>query len=64
MNLHSFRVHADGTVTWTLRHDNMPNKPKLEDNPERMGSEASARADQPSRPKCWQHSVVRPVERP
>ena len=21
MNMHSFRIHVDGTVTWTLRHE-------------------------------------------
>lgn len=26
--MHSFRVHADGTVTWTLRHEAVPSMPR------------------------------------
>ena len=26
--MHSFRIHVDGSVTWTLRHDHLPGKPK------------------------------------
>ena len=28
MTMRSFRVNVDGTVTWTLRHDNVLGKPK------------------------------------
>ena len=58
--MHSFRVHADGTVTWTLRHDLVPvQKPK----PEGKGDEAATNTEpskraQKSRARAADHAAL------
>jgi hypothetical protein len=55
--MHSFRVHADGTVTWTLRHDALPAKPKTE---KQQDEGATATSSEPS--KRTQRSRARAAE--
>ena len=43
--MHSFRVHTDGTVTWTVRHDSVQAKPK----PKGRGSETAPNTEPSNR---------------
>ena len=46
--MHSFRVHTDGTVTWTLKHETMLSKPEPKPKGTR-GQAETATNDEPSK---------------
>ena len=49
LNMHSFRIHVDGTVTWTLLHENLVQaKPEAKDKPA-MGEAMGSRKHEPSK---------------
>ena len=49
LNMHSFRIHVDGTVTWTLLHKNLVQaKPEAKDKPA-MGEAMGSRKHEPSK---------------
>ena len=48
MKMHSFRVHLDGTVTWTLQHDSVQDRPKPESKGPKTARTQRSRAPEPS----------------
>ena len=45
--MHSFRIHVDGTVTWTLWHENL-SMPKPTPKPTKVAEGATASSPEPS----------------
>ena len=57
--MHSFRVHVDGTVTWTLRHDILPGKPKLEGKGEQTAKSLEpSKRTQRARARAADHAAL------
>ena len=45
LNVHSYRIHADGSITWTRWHDLKPAKPESKDE----GQDDSRASSEPSK---------------
>jgi hypothetical protein len=59
MKMHSFRVHLDGTVTWTLQHDSVQDRPKPESKgPKTATNLEPSKRTQRSRARAAVHAAL------